>query len=80
MCGYHPPAMNKFLFLVVVGVLLYLIVTRAKRGPREKPGAPAAPESMIQCAYCGVHLPQSESLPAGGRRYCCEEHRRLGQG
>lgn len=80
-CGYHPLTMGKFLLLIIVGVLLYLMLTRPRRMPRAKPdAAPAAAESMIQCAYCDVHLPLSESLAADGRRYCCEEHRRLGQG
>jgi len=73
--------MSKFFFLVLVGVALYFVLVRAKKTPRGKgnTAAPAA-EAMIQCAHCRVHVPLSESLPAGDKRYCCEEHRRLGQG
>ncbi|MDO8933842.1 MAG: PP0621 family protein [Rhodocyclaceae bacterium] len=73
--------MSKFLLLILFGVLLYLVVGRAKRlrQGRERP-PPRAAEAMVQCAYCRVHLPLDESLPDGERRYCCEEHRRLDQG
>ncbi|OHC63072.1 MAG: hypothetical protein A2045_04195 [Rhodocyclales bacterium GWA2_65_20] len=70
--------MGKILLLIFFGVLLYLVFTRAKRPP---PGEkPPAEEAMIQCAYCRVHVPLSESLAVGDKNYCCEEHRRLGQG
>lgn len=32
------------------------------------------PEVMVQCHYCQLHLPQSESIPHDGRFYCCKEH------
>lgn len=38
----------------------------------------AAPEKMVGCAHCGIHLPQSEALVgADQRHYCCNEHRAL---
>jgi uncharacterized protein len=40
-------------------------------GPRR----PDAPELMMQCAVCGVHLPGSEARFAGGRVYCSDAHR-----
>jgi len=70
--------MSKFLLLIFFGVLLYLVFTRMKRPLQGK--APPAEEAMIQCAYCRVHIPLGESLPVGDKNYCCEEHRRLGQG
>ena len=44
---------------------------------RGKPGAAdsAVGEPMIACAYCGVYAPASELRAAGGRHYCCTEHR-----
>jgi uncharacterized protein len=43
----------------------------AGRGARR----PDAPELMMQCAVCGVHLPGSEARFAGGRVYCSDAHR-----
>ena len=40
----------------------------------------AAPEAMMQCAACGVHLPASEARFARGRAYCCDAHRDPGAG
>jgi uncharacterized protein len=34
-----------------------------------------APEAMMQCAVCGVHLPGSEAFFARGRVFCSAEHR-----
>ncbi|MBI4985396.1 MAG: hypothetical protein HZC24_08660 [Rhodocyclales bacterium] len=70
--------MGKYVLLFLFGLLIYLVLTRNRR-KRNAAAAPTA-EAMIQCDYCRVHLPLSESLPAGEKRYCCEEHRRLGQG
>lgn len=42
---------------------------------REKAGAP---ERMVACAHCGVHVPESDSVQADGQSYCCIKHRRLG--
>jgi len=36
---------------------------------------PGAPELMMQCAVCGVHLPGSEARFAGGKVYCSDAHR-----
>lgn len=73
--------MSKFLLLILFGVVLYLVVTRVKKASRqEKPAAPAADATMTRCAYCGLHVPTEESVVADAKNYCCEEHRRLGQG
>ena len=36
------------------------------------------PAPMVRCAHCGVHLPQTDALPAGTRYYCCAAHREQG--
>jgi uncharacterized protein len=40
-----------------------------------EPRRPGAPELMMQCAVCGVHLPGSEARFAGGKVYCSDAHR-----
>lgn len=36
------------------------------------------PESMVQCAHCGIHFPASESVTAAsGMVFCSDEHLRL---
>ena len=67
--------MKILLFLVVVFVLLWLLrgaTTRRRRGP---PKPPQAPQEMIACAHCGVHLPRDEALPGRGGVFCGDAHR-----
>lgn len=48
----------------------------ARRPGADRRGAPA---TMLACAHCGVHLPQSEAVfDVGGRPYCSEAHRLAG--
>jgi uncharacterized protein len=75
--------MSKFLLLLALGIVVYLIVSRMRRdgkqaaAPRKPPPA-VAPEDMVRCDVCGVHLPRSESFTSRGRFFCTDEHRKLG--
>ncbi len=68
--------MSKLLWLVLLGVVAYLILR--PRGRRQR--GPSVPdvERMVACAQCGVNLPETESLRSGELHYCCEQHRGLG--
>ena len=64
------------LFLVVVFVLLWLLrgaTSGRRRGGAARP--PQAPQEMIACAHCGVHLPRDEALPGRGGVFCGDAHR-----
>ena len=41
-------------------------------------GLPAAPEDMVRCARCGVHLPRSESIMREAKLFCSQEHAQPG--
>jgi uncharacterized protein len=79
---------TKILFFLIIGIAVYLLLgkRRAARTPRPgRAGSPSStatglPEAMVSCAYCGLHIPTSESLKIEGRHYCGEEHRRLDVG
>lgn len=43
--------------------------------PGDGPARVAAPERMMQCAVCGLHLPGSEARFAGGKVFCSDAHR-----
>ena len=66
-------------FLVVVFVLLWMLRGGASRRtpPPPGPGARngAAPQTMLACSQCGVHLPRDEALPGRGGVFCSEPHR-----
>jgi uncharacterized protein len=74
--------MKRFLFLLLIGIALYLLFVKRPLGGKSgrqtngKPGA-TKPEAMVSCAYCKLHVPLSDSIVAGDNYYCGEEHRRL---
>lgn len=83
--------MGKLLSWLVLVALVYLglrliALSRRRREraaagrARREAGDPAARaqvggEMMVRCAHCGVHLPASEAISAGGRTYCDRAHR-----
>lgn len=79
--------MSKFLFWAAVILVALLVVrlmarhsaakTRAARRGRER-GRPRRLERMVQCAHCGVHLPEQDAVTRDGRTWCSLEHARRG--
>jgi uncharacterized protein len=68
--------MKILIFLIAVFVLLWLLRgATARRGGPSARRPPAAPQEMIACAHCGVHLPRDEALPGRGGIFCGEAHR-----
>lgn len=68
------PKMKYLLLIAFVGVVWWVFRNRSQR-PIERKRASADPETMVVCAYCGVHLPQSESVFGDDGVYCSEAHR-----
>lgn len=68
--------------LLYLGWRWYLSKKAAPKVDATAAAAPPAPETpdnaekMVGCAYCGVHLPLSESVAGSGAlHYCSDEHR-----
>lgn len=82
--------MGKLLFWVVL-IIAVLFVARiaarmaaARQADEQKPARrnpppAAAPESMVRCAHCGIHLPRSEAVLQNGLTWCSTEHAALGK-
>jgi len=74
--------MTKFLvvLLVVVGMAWWLFGRGAARppAPRKRGQAAPAPMVMVECAHCGLHLPQGDAVFDGATPYCGEPHRLAG--
>ena len=65
--------MGRLFFLIAVAVVVYLLIKSFRRNtPRQND---TVTENMVRCAQCGVHLPQGESVQAGGENFCCAAHR-----
>jgi uncharacterized protein len=69
--------MSRLLFLLAVVIVVYLLLKSFRKQPPKQDASASAPaEDMVRCAQCGVHLPRSESIMAGGNFYCSDAHRR----
>lgn len=67
----------KYLLILVLLVVVWSVLKK-RRGapPRDAASRPdPAPEKMLVCAHCGVHMPESDALVGAGKVYCCEAHR-----
>lgn len=65
-------------FAVVILVLHIkkIMIQQADRKPEEPQVPHDAPEAMLQCAECGMHIPASEAiLGQSDLAFCSEEHR-----
>ena len=71
--------MGKLLLFLLAAVAIYWWVSK-KRSSQEEQSRDPKIETMVKCAYCGLHIPLNESVSDQGQHYCDEEHRRLGNG
>ncbi|MBV6306260.1 hypothetical protein KVP10_15315 [Candidimonas humi] len=75
-----------WVLLILGGMLLARILSqnnaRQQSRPRQAPPRPTpavrAPEAMVRCAHCGIHLPRSEAVLMQGQTWCSAEHAKLG--
>ncbi len=71
--------MNLIRIIVIAAViwLAYVLFKRWLAGKTQSPpGTSSRPqERMVKCAYCGVHIPESQALRNGANSYCSPEHR-----
>ena len=62
---------------LIIIIALVIIVVIAKR-MWQKPRPPAAPGQqpgkVVQCANCGIYIPEQEALARGERHYCSQAH------
>ena len=71
--------MSKIALLVLL-IIVALIWIRVKaRGPRPPtaptPSSSRAPERMLACVHCGLHLPAADAaFDAQGRAFCSGSH------
>jgi hypothetical protein len=78
--------MGRLVELILFGFLLWLAYEGLKARIRAffSPGPPArrppsqgpSGESLVRCAECGTHFPQSRGVAAGGEVFCSERCRK----
>ena len=67
-------SMLKILLLAIIVWLLYRILQRYAGSMQPQDREASAVSTMVQCAHCGLHLPEEESLCVNGKHYCCKSH------
>lgn len=68
--------MKYLLWLGIIGLVWWWWRKRPEAGAGPVVESPSAAENMVPCAHCGVYLPEDDALPANGKVYCSEAHRR----
>ena len=69
--------MKYLVLLLVIVAVLWLARSRPRvaRPDRAAKSDRAAPQAMIECAHCGVHLPRAEAVAGLQGHYCSDAHR-----
>lgn len=66
--------MGRLILLIAVGLAIYLLLRSLRQPSAKQDAGELRAEDMVRCAYCAVHIPKGESLPADGKYYCCGSH------
>lgn len=69
--------MGRLILFLIVGLAIYWWLRKPKGTPGKSAAGEREAETMVSCAYCGLHVPLKECVAENGRYYCGEEHRRL---
>ncbi len=64
------------LFLVVITI--YWLIKRLFFKPYEKRGKIPQGETLVQCAFCQTHIPESTAIYRNDHYYCHEDHANKG--
>lgn len=69
----------KIILVFVAFYALWWLLRRSfgaqRRPPSGRGSATDEPQTILACAYCGLHLPRDEALPGRGGIFCGEAHR-----
>ena len=62
------------LVIIIVLALIVMIAKRLWQKPRPPANSGRQPGKMVQCANCGIYIPEQEALSRGDRFYCSQAH------
>lgn len=72
--------MARIFFLIALVVVLYIVIKRfsAYLGNSQQPSskqnsAQSGGENIVQCALCGTHIPESESMQLEAKTVCKQQ-------
>lgn len=67
--------------LLIVGLIIWFVIRllqkllAAPAAQATAPGPNSNAVMMRRCAWCKVHIPETESTQSSGHYFCCEAHR-----
>lgn len=74
--------MKYLLLIAVIGLVFFMLGLKSSGraapppGPRPPaPPPPAAPQDIVSCQHCGLHVPRGEAFPGRGGLFCSAAHR-----
>ena len=62
------------LVIIIVLALVIMIARRLLARPKTPVKRKSASEHMVQCANCGIYIPEQEALQRAERYYCSQAH------
>jgi len=65
----------KYLFWLLVIALVWWAWRRSRSAPPAQSQAEVAPQDMVVCTHCGIHLPHDEAVTGTRGQYCSTAHR-----
>ncbi len=63
------------LLIFIALALIVMVGKQLLRKPRSRGRTQNAPGKMVQCANCGIFVPENEAIVQDGRFYCSRQHR-----
>ncbi|MBD8051453.1 PP0621 family protein [Limnohabitans radicicola] len=70
----------KYLFWLLLIALAWWAYTRSRQArPSDSQPSATAPQDMVRCAHCGIHLPLGDAVSGEKGLYCSTEHRSAAQ-
>lgn len=69
--------MKYLVLLAVLGIAYALWRNQHRREQVRQHHKIKAPQDMVACAHCGVHLPRCDALVKTGQHFCSPAHRDL---
>lgn len=69
----------KFLIFLLVIIAVLFVFRQCKKAPIHSTRTKSLQTiTMVQCAYCSIHLPEDEAITHNGQHWCSKEHQLLG--
>jgi uncharacterized protein len=67
--------MRTLLIFIALALIVMAVRQLLRKPPRRDTAARSMTGRMVQCARCGIFVPEDEALERDGLHYCSPEHR-----